>query len=120
MARIVHFEIPADNPEQQMEFFTNVFGWKFEKWGEQPYWMITTGPDESIGINGGLMARENEHHRVTNTLDVDSIDATIPKIEAAGGVIILPKQPVGDMGFVAYFKDPEHNVHGIWETVNKG
>jgi predicted enzyme related to lactoylglutathione lyase len=30
------------------------------------------------------------------------------------------KQPVGDMGFTAYVKDPEGNVVGLWETARQG
>lgn len=28
MPRVVHFEIPADNPEKVAKFYTDVFGWK--------------------------------------------------------------------------------------------
>jgi len=28
---IVHFEIPADNPESLSKFYSEVFRWKFEK-----------------------------------------------------------------------------------------
>ena len=30
--RIVHFEVPADNPARCMTFYQKAFGWKFEKW----------------------------------------------------------------------------------------
>ena len=44
MPRPVHFEIPAENPERAMQFYSTVFGWKFSKWeGPMDYWMITTG-----------------------------------------------------------------------------
>lgn len=29
---------------------------------------------------------------------------------------MLARQPVGDMGFVAYFRDPEGNIVGLWEN----
>ena len=28
--RVVHFEIPCDDPQRTMDFFKQVFGWKFE------------------------------------------------------------------------------------------
>ncbi len=28
MPRVVHFEIPADDPERAIEFYRQVFGWK--------------------------------------------------------------------------------------------
>ena len=56
MARVVHFEIPADQPERAIEFYSKIFGWQFQKWdGPMPYWMINTG--EGPGINGGWVTR---------------------------------------------------------------
>jgi len=44
-ARIVHFEIPADDPQRAAAFYKKAFGWKIEKWpGPMEYWMVTTGP----------------------------------------------------------------------------
>ena len=61
MPRVVHFEIHAETPERAMEFYSGVFGWEFSKWeGTQDYWLITTGPDEEPGINGGLVRRQGE------------------------------------------------------------
>jgi uncharacterized protein len=30
--------------------------------------------------------------------------------------VATPKMTVGDMGHAAYFRDPEGNVVGLWET----
>ena len=53
-------------------------------------------------------------------VDVDSIDATLEKIGGLGGSTVVAKTPVGDMGFAAYFTDPEGNVIGLWETAGQG
>jgi uncharacterized protein len=29
---IVHFEIPADNPERATKFYCELFGWEIQKW----------------------------------------------------------------------------------------
>ena len=50
------------------------------------------------------------------TIDVDDIDATLDEVEAKGGSTVQKKIPVGDMGFAAYFKDPEGNVMGLWQS----
>jgi hypothetical protein len=34
------------------------------------------------------------------------------------GSTIPPKEPVGDMGFAAYFTDPEGNVVGLWQNAS--
>ena len=32
MPRVIHFEIPADDPDRAAKFYGNVFGWKLDKW----------------------------------------------------------------------------------------
>jgi predicted enzyme related to lactoylglutathione lyase len=32
MSRVIHFEIPTDNPKRTSKFYAGVFGWKFELW----------------------------------------------------------------------------------------
>ena len=32
MARVVHFELPADDPERAVKFYEGVFGWQIQKW----------------------------------------------------------------------------------------
>ncbi len=41
MSRVVHFEIPADDPARAVKFYEKVFGWKFQKWeGPMEYWLV--------------------------------------------------------------------------------
>jgi uncharacterized protein len=38
VSRVVHFEIPAVNVEAAINFYTNVLGWKVQKWeGSEDY-----------------------------------------------------------------------------------
>ena len=32
MSRVIHFELPADDPERAIAFYEQAFGWNFEKW----------------------------------------------------------------------------------------
>ena len=59
MPRPVHFEMNFQDIEKAKEFYGNVFGWTFTKYGDEamPYWLTTTGPDGEMGINGGFMGR---------------------------------------------------------------
>ena len=46
MARVVHFELYADDPQRAVAFYEKAFGWKIEKWqGPIDYWLAMTGPD---------------------------------------------------------------------------
>jgi uncharacterized protein len=117
MPRIVHFEIPADKPERAVKFYTDVFGWKMETWpGAGDYWLATTGKQEEPGINGAIMKRSKELGGcVVNTVGVTSVDEFTAKIQAAGGKLLQPKMAVMGVGWVAYFKDTEGYVFGVYQ-----
>ncbi len=102
MLRVTHFEINADDPERAIKFYSDVFGWKVKKWeGPMDYWLITTGPEDQPGIDGGLMKREQPGASVTNSIDVPSVDEFVSKITEAGGKIISPKQSIPGVGYFA-------------------
>jgi len=122
--RIVHFEIPFDDGDRARSFYQDAFGWNVQHIPDMDYTMVMSGPTTEQGmpsepgyINGGMLGRELASSPApVITVDVDSIDAALERIEKLGGSTVLAKQPVGDMGFAAYFRDPEGNVMGLWET----
>lgn len=115
MPRVVHFEISADEPERAVRFYTDVFGWKTEKWGgPKDYWLITTGADEQPGINGGVFKREGPVNFV-NTIDVPSVDDFAAKITEHGGKVVVPKMAIPGVGYLIYCQDTESNVFGIMQ-----
>jgi uncharacterized protein len=116
MSRVIHFEIPADDPQRALDFYQQVFGWKIEKWqGPVDYWLITTGEKDKPGIDGAIMQRANEGDGVENTVGVDSVDAALENIEARGGKILRGKQAVPGVGWMAYCQDTEGNTFGMME-----
>jgi len=114
--RVVHFEIPSDNPEKAMDFFKEVFGWTFQQFGTEEYWFAVTGDEKLPGINGGLMKKKDPKQPVANSIDVANIDHTIDNIQKSGGTIVLPKMSIPTVGWVAYFTDPDGNIHGIRQS----
>ena len=53
MSKVIHFEIPADNPERAIAFYEQALGWKFRKWdGPMEYWMVEGGPAEDGEAEG--------------------------------------------------------------------
>jgi predicted enzyme related to lactoylglutathione lyase len=116
MLRIVHFEINVDDPERAVKFYQEVFGWKIKKWeGPMDYWLVTTGPDDQPGINGGIMKREDPQATTYNTVDVPSVDEFAKKIAQNGGKVVVPKMAVPGVGYMAYCTDTEGNVFGIMQ-----
>jgi len=118
---IVHFEIPAENPENLRRFYSKLFGWKIEKTEGMEYWLIETVPvDEKgmpirPGVNGGMMKKESPDQRPVNYIQIESVDTYSKRVEELGGKIIVPKQEVPGMGYFALALDPDGNVFGLWE-----
>ncbi|HZO89665.1 MAG TPA: VOC family protein [Chthonomonadaceae bacterium] len=116
MNRVVHFDLPVTDPERSIQFYSDVFGWKFHKWeGPMDYWLITTG-EGAPGINGGMGRRQDPAQTVTCTMEVENVDATCQAIEAAGGQIIMPKMAIPGVGWLAQFKDPNGLISGVIQS----
>ena len=113
--RVVHFEIPCDEPEKTMKFFQDAFGWTFQQFGPEPYWIANTGDVKLPGINGAVMKKRDPNQPLVNSIMVLSLDDSIKKVEKFGGQIVVPKMVIPTVGWLAYFKDPDGNIHGIWQ-----
>lgn len=116
MSRIVHFDIYSDEPERAIKFYTDVFGWKVVKWeGPMDYWLVTTGPDDMPGINGGIGRRTEPADRTINTIDVASVDESMAQVAAAGGKVVSPKMAIPGVGWFAMCLDTEGNKFGLMQ-----
>lgn len=114
MPRVIHFEIPAEDPERAIKFYKDVFGWEIEKWEHGDYWLVSTGPEDEPGINGAIMPKESGN-MVRETISVNSFNEFAEKIDGQGGKMLTDKMPIPDMGFTGLFQDTEGNVMGIIE-----
>lgn len=115
-SRVIHFEIPTELPERSTQFYSQVFGWKFSKWGEENYWLCETGDSHQPGINGAMVLRQKENQPVINTIGVSNIDQTIEAIKNNGGTIVVEKMPIEHIGWLVYFKDPDGNLFGALQN----
>ena len=126
MDKVVHFEIPADDVDRAKDFYGSIFGWQLQtmqmEGGEYTIAMTTSideqsqMPTEPGAINGGMMRREEHTPSPVITIGVDAIDDALGKIASHGGTTVTPRTSIPGMGAFAYFKDPEGNVMGLWET----
>ena len=130
MPRPVHFEIHASDPDSVRAFYESVFGWRFERWGDAPYWIAVTGdgdpmagqPHTQPGIDGGLLQREGDPPTQDQpvgsfvvTLDVPDCDGYVDRVVSAGGSVALAAQDMQGVGRVAYVKDPDGNLLGLFQ-----
>jgi predicted enzyme related to lactoylglutathione lyase len=120
--RVVHFEVPFDDGDRARKFYSEVFGWTIAELPELHYSIVQTGPTDEKGyptgvgyIGGGMFKRESPTDRPVITIDVDDLDDALRRIEERGGMTVLGRQEVGEMGWAAYFKDVEGNLMGLWQ-----
>ncbi len=123
MDKVVHFEIPADDLSRAKEFYGAVFGWELQTMDEMDYTIVHTTPvdeqqmpTEPGAINGGMMKRAADAPAPVITINVESVEDSLRKVEAAGGGVVRPKGEIPGMGSFAYVKDTEGNVVGLWEN----
>jgi predicted enzyme related to lactoylglutathione lyase len=115
---IVHFEIPADDVKRAKEFYEKALGWKISDPWKMDYFLVVTKEKREAGINGGLMQRKMPGQSFMNYISVDSIDASLRKVEKAGGKLALPKQEIGQgMGWIAAFHDTEGNLMNVSSAI---
>ena len=85
------------------------------------YWLVSTGPDGTPGINGGLMdaaaprPADGAVIAYVCTVDVDDLDDYLAKAAELGAAVALPKMPIPGIGWLAYMKDTEGNVFGMMQ-----
>lgn len=123
MNTIAYFEIQSSQPERSMEFYRQVFSWRFVKQEgiPVPYWRI-----ETEGMAGGIMKRpaavpprECGTNAFTCSMQVADFDATSSVILKCGGSIALPKFAIPGRCWQGYFLDDDTNVFGIFEVDEK-
>lgn len=120
MARVVHFEVHASDPERAARFYESVFEWRFNHIAAIDYWTISTG--EGPGIDGGMLRRRGDPpalgHAVNAhicTIGVDDLSATMDVAIEAGATIALPRMAIPNTGHVAYLVDTEGNIFGVFQ-----
>ncbi len=118
MGRVIHFEIPAGNPQRSVEFYRKVFDWKIEKFGEQEYWLASTGEKGAPGIDGAIMP--NRQHKTTVlTMDVPSLDEALKKVTSAGGKVVGERMTIPMVGYFSYCQDPDGVLIGVLQGDEK-
>ena len=126
---IVHFEIPADNVEELSKFYSKLFDWKIihSPVEGMDYWVIQTVPTDDKGmlqrpgVNGGMFPKQPEQKGLNpvNYIIVENMDQYIEKVTKLGGKILMPKQQVPTVGYIALATDPEGNQFGLLQPEMK-
>lgn len=124
MNPVVHFEMPAEDRTRMANFYTSVFGWKAQFFGEEMgnYVTVATAESDSNGrptvpgaINGGIYPKTADMPPQYPSLvvAVDNIHDAIKKIKEAGGTILGEPVEIPGIGNYVSFFDTEGNRNSI-------
>jgi predicted enzyme related to lactoylglutathione lyase len=104
-APIVYFEIAGPEGAKLRDFYAQVFEWAVDSASSIP--AASTG-----GLRGGL--RQDPADKIFS-VGVPGIGAALAALEAAGGVVVLPRTVVPGVVAFALFLDPAGNPLGLAE-----
>ncbi|HET8784671.1 MAG TPA: VOC family protein [Candidatus Limnocylindrales bacterium] len=131
---VVHFEIHATEPQQLIDFYSDLLGWTFQDYGsgDQPYWVVDTGEgsignataQKGLGINGGLTKRQGPRPEIGAPVNgcnivvgVEDIDRLMARGLELGATEALPATDWPGIGRGGYLIDPDGNVFGMLSPV---
>lgn len=117
---VVHFEMPAHDRKRMADFYSNVFGWENQMFGEDMgnYVTVTTTDTGENGrpkmpgaINGGFYPIQDgmppQHPSIV--IAVDDINASVKEIQSAGGNVLGEPVDIPGVGKYVSFVDTEGN-----------
>ena len=110
--KICYLEIPAQDIDRSVKFYEAVFGWRVRKRGDGKFAF-----DDGVGEVSGTWVTGRAPSGAPGILIyimVDSVAATLEKIEANGCEIV---QQIGADApeITARFRDPGGNVLGLYQ-----
>ena len=112
----VHCELSAEDVGAARKFYSKVFDWKIGPPDPQmgDYALINVGSKTS---GGGLTKKMSPEQPTAwlNYVEVASVKRTMAKAEKAGAKAVVPFQPIGKMGAIGIFMDPQGAALGLWE-----
>ena len=105
-------EIASNDAEKCMDFYSNVFGWKFKKSDAagMQYNEFSTGGEQPVGglyqIDPKWFGDNPPPPHFMSYVMVDDVDATTKKAEDLGATITRPPMDVPGVGRMSIIQDP--------------
>jgi uncharacterized protein len=120
MNPVVHFEMPYEDSQRLVNFYTQAFGWQMLKLGQEMGNYVTAATTETDenrmiknpgAINGGFYPRMPESPAPCPSLviAVDDIAEAMQKVSAAGGKVLGEPMEIPGIGQYVSFLDTEGN-----------
>src|SRR5215831_8089386 len=111
-----HEQVSPD-PKQAQEFYTQLFGWGTETFGDD-YAMISSGGAAHGGYGKAMEGAPPPHW--LNHIRVDNIDETVEKAKAAGGKLAAGPFEMGEVGRIAILGDEQGAYISAYQPEQEG
>lgn len=128
MHPVVHFEMPAEDRKRMADFYSGVFGWEAQFWGEDMGNYVTVNTTETGengrpkipgAINGGFFPKSDDMpaQYPSVVIAVDDINAMIKEVSKAGGKVLGEPAMIPGIGNYVSFIDTEGNRVSMLQPV---
>ena len=111
------FEIFVTDIDRAVRFYETVLQVKLKREQEDGRPMALFASAKDGGVGGALVrqkGREPTDGGALVYLDADhKLDASLERVTAAGGAVVMQKTDIGPPGFIALVRDTEGNVVGL-------
>lgn len=117
---VVHFEMPYDDRDRLVNFYTKAFGWEMQKQGSEMGDYVTAATAETDenrmvetpgAINGGFFPKKPDWpaQYPSVVIAVDNIKTAMKKVTDAGGKVLGDPMEIPGVGQYVSFTDTEGN-----------
>lgn len=129
MNPVVHFEMPAEDKNRMVKFYSTVFGWQTQQLGPEmgEYVVVTTAESDETGrpkmggaINGGFYQKTDDplSNHPSVVIAVENIMEAIKKIKNGGGKVLGEPMPIPGVGIYVSFIDTEGNRLSVLQPLD--
>lgn len=116
------YDLLTTDLDAARKFYSEVIGWKTQKWEKGDYEMWTVGEQPL----GGLMILPDEAKKMGAPpywlayIETDDVDATVKQAEKLGGKVYQPPTDIPNVGRFAVLADPQGAVFATFKPQTPG
>lgn len=126
---VIHFEMPYENRDRMVDFYSKAFGWESNKLGpEMGEYVVTMTSEEDPAtkrpkqagmINGGFYKKPEDPmgHAPSIVIATNDIQESMQKVTTAGGKVLGEPMDIPGVGLYVSFIDTEGNRASIMQPI---
>jgi predicted enzyme related to lactoylglutathione lyase len=124
---VVHFEMPYENHERLIKFYSATFGWSMQKLGSEMQDYVLAGTAEMDkdmmikepgSINGGFFPKESSPYKYPSVvISVENLQDAMKRVTDSGGQLHDKPMDIPGIGKFIAITDTEGNRLGMLEPI---